>query len=80
MFCFPLLYYAILITYIDNKIDDKIPQPILHTYIRYFKTKFKKDLTEKDYDRLIYKQKYYNELEIATTEDYNKYQQYFTDL
>ncbi len=29
---------------------------------------------------MIYKQKYYNELEIATTEDYNKYQQYFTDL
>lgn len=63
-----------------HKIDDKMPQPILHTYIRYFKTKFKKDITEKDYDRLIYKQKYYNELEIATTEDYNKYQQYFTDL
>jgi hypothetical protein len=63
-----------------HKVDDKMPQPILHSYIRYFKTKFKKDLTEKDYDRLIYKQKYYNELEIATTEDYNKYQQYFTEL
>ena len=63
-----------------HKINDNIPHPILHSYIRYFKTKFKKDLTEKDYDRMIYKQKYYNELEIATTEDYNKYQQYFTDL
>ena len=63
-----------------HKVDDNMPQPILHSYIRYFKTKFKKDLTEKDYDRLIYKQKYYNELEIATTEDYNKYQQYFTEL
>ena len=63
-----------------HKVDDNMPQPILHTYIRYFKTKFKKDLTEKDYDRLIYKQKYYNELEIVTAEDYNKYQQYFTNL
>jgi hypothetical protein len=63
-----------------HKLDDNMPQPILHTYIRYFKTKFKKDLTEKDYDKLIYKQTHYNELEIATTEDYNKYQQYFVSL